>query len=270
MGQNLALFAIVQCSGPESSFFFVAIVQCSEPESVALFVTVQCSMPVPVAPAELWSPFSPFRLMLGHRRCQIRILRRSVKMRISSLMWQHCRAVGAANVWIAQLRNLQECRCCPVWFAGLSLTSARFVRLPFIMAKLPSCRLWRHAVWQWGTNVSKGPAACSLYSSTQMLICMWSVNGYRRTQPLQCKSRGVTWSCLTAVIRLVITEIHKELLLCVSLMMGLMMALRLKHVARCCRKNERFLQHSSSVRFYLRGWLYLMCICFIAGASWSS
>ena len=91
-----------------------------------------------------------------------------------------------------------------------------------------------------GTNVSKEPVASSLYSSTQVLICMWSVNGYRRTQPLHCKSRGVTWSCLTAVIRPIVTEIHKELLLCISLMMGLMMAVRLKNVARCCRKNECF------------------------------
>jgi len=99
-------------------------------------------------------------------------------------MWQHSWVVEVANVWIAQLRNLQECRCCSVWFAGLSVLSARFVRLPFIMAKLQSCRMWRHAAWQLGTNVSKVPAASSIYSSTQMLICMWSVNENKRTQPL--------------------------------------------------------------------------------------
>jgi len=100
--------------------------------------------------------------------------------------------------------------------------------------------MWRHTVWQLCTNVSKEPAASNLYSSTQMLICLWSVNGYRRTQPQHCKSRGVTWPCRTAVTRPIITEIHKGLLLCICVMMGLLMAVRLKHVARCCRKNECF------------------------------
>jgi hypothetical protein len=54
------------------------------------------------------------------------------------------------------------------------------------------------------------------------------------------KSRGVTWSCHAAVIRPIIAELHKERLLCISLKMGLMMAVRLEHVARCCRKNDCF------------------------------
>ena len=220
MAQNLAFFSIMQCSAPESSFFlrlwsavgqnlvFFTIVQCSGPE-YSIFAIVQCSRPVSVAPAELSSSFSPFRVTLGHHCCQIRSLRRSVKIKVSSLMWQHCWVVEAASVWIAQLRNLQECRCCPVWFAGLSVPSAHFVRFQVITAKLPSCRMWLHAVWRSGTNVSEEPAASNLYSSTQMVICLWSVNGHRRTHPLYCKSLGLTWSRRTAVVRPIITELHK-------------------------------------------------------------
>ena len=52
-----------------------------------------------------------------------------------------------------------------------------------------------------------------------------------RRRRLNCKSLGLTWPCRTAVVRPVITDIHKGLLLCISVMTGLVMAVRLKHVA---------------------------------------
>ena len=164
-------------------------------------------------------------------------------------MWQHCWVVEAANVWIAQLRNLQECRCCPVWFADLSVPSAQFVSFRVMMAKLPSCRMWHHAVWQMAANVSEDPAASSLYSSTRMLICLWSLNEYRRTQALRCKTLVLTWSC--GKFRPCSTKIHKGLLLCISVMMGLTMAVRPKHVP-LLNKNECF-YNTAAVSVFIYG-----------------
>ena len=173
-------------------------------------------------------------------------------------MWQHCWVVEAANVWIAQLRNLQECRCCPVRFAGLSVPSALFVRFQVIMAKLPPCRMWRHAVWQLGTKVSEEPAASNLYCSTQMLICLWSVNGYRRTQRLYCKSLGLNvvmpYSCHQAHHHRN-TQRTPFMYFCDD---GPDDGCTVENVAWCCLKNELFHQPTLMHKF-----LYSLTICLL-------